>query len=444
MKNNSIRFRLLKTISIPLIIGALLVAVATYFSARHEAEEIYDAQMSQYARMLELITIKGVNAHDSPLAKINIKYTKPEALYEKSFAYRVWLDGKIVMRSNNSSGFGGYPRKLGFSDVEIASTAWRFLVIKDGPMIIEVAEDYDARLDIINKLLLSIFIPLFLLLPIAMFAIWIGLKIGLKPLQEISNAVAIRSPDALQPIDTNSTPEEIEPLVDNINNLMLKIAETIDKEKRFTSYAAHELRTPLAALKAQIQVALRHKDLTKQREMFEEVTIGLDRMNHLVEQLLTFMRVQKGEVEEGRIDISKIIQNLAKDYAPKATDKNIALNVEILPNITRQGNAEMLEVMFNNLISNAVKYTPKKGRINIKLIEPNDGEVEFEISNSCKEISKEGIKHIFDPFYRLQGEQETGAGIGLSIVKWVSDNYGWVINADYKNKMLKITCLLRG
>ncbi len=437
MKNNcSIKTRLLRILLIPLILGFVVVGFASFFNTKHEAEEIYDAQMTHFARMLELLTVRGAAIENSPINRVNVHYNASESSYEKNFAYRVWINNKLILKSLNSNSFGIFPKSEGFSDRNLNNKNWRFLVIKDGPLTVEVAEDYDARRDLINRVLASILIPLILLFPLILITVIYGLKAGLKPLAELSNTVSRRGANDLHKIDKENIPEEAAPLVDNINNLMFKVEYALEKEKRFTSYAAHELRTPLAALKAQVQVALRHKDLQKQREMFEEVTVGLDRMNHLVEQLLTFMRVQNGDVKREKVDVSKILQDLAKDYAPKATDKNIDLNVEIPPNIIEQANAEMLEVMLNNLISNAVKYTSEQGAIDIKLLELENGKYKFEISNNCKEISKEELIHIFDPFYRLQGEQETGAGIGLSIVKWVADNHNWKIDVNYDRKKL--------
>jgi signal transduction histidine kinase len=415
-----------------LVIGFSILGIASFYNTQHEAEEIYDAQMSHFARMLELLTVRGVTlVPPAPVDKFNIQYNTPQSSYEKNFAYRVWINGKPVLKSLNSTDFGDYPKEEGFSDRKLDGKDWRFLTIKDGPLTVEVAEDYEARQDLIDRVILSIFIPLIILIPLILFTVIYGLKVGLKPLSSLSNAVSRRNVEDLHPINKEDIPEEVEPLVDNLNNLMEKIEDALEKEKRFTSYAAHELRTPLAALKAQIQVALRHKDLNKQKEMFGDVTIGIDRMSHLVEQLLTLMRVQKGSIERHSFNISELLDKIVKSHKSQAKERDLNINSNISHDLNIEANSEMIEIMFNNLISNSIKYSDGKEDIKINLTEEDKG-ISFSISNPSKNISKEELQNMFEPFHRLKGETETGAGIGLSIVKWIVDAHGGEINARYK------------
>jgi len=437
MNKHSIKSRLLKILLIPLLIGFSVLGVASFYNTQHEAEEIYDAQLAHFARMLELLTVRGVTlVPPAPVDKFNIQYNTPQSSYEKNFAYRVWINGKPVLKSLHSADFGEYPEEEGFSDRELNGKDWRFLTIKDGPLTVEVAEDYEARQDLIDRVILSIFIPLIILIPFILFTVIYGLNIGLRPLSALSNAVSRRNADDLHPINKEDIPEEVEPLVDNLNNLMAKIEEALEKEKRFTSYAAHELRTPLAAIKAQIQVALRHKDLNKQKEMFNDVNIGVDRMSHLVEQLLTLMRVQKGGVEKHNFNISELLERVIKSYELQAKDKGLKINSNITNDISIEANSEMIEIMFNNLISNSIKYSDSKGNIEINLVREDEG-ISFSTSNPSKEINDEDLQNMFEPFHRLKGETETGVGIGLSIVKWIVDAHAGQINPIYKSGILE-------
>lgn len=201
---------------------------------------------------------------------------------------------------------------------------------------------------------------------------------------------------------------------------MKRTSEVLEHEKQFSNYAAHELRTPLAALKTQLQVALRTKDEDKARQQFTEMLPATERMQNLVDQLLTFVRVQRSDSTFQRLNMSELCERLLRDSASQATKMNRSLECDITPNITLHGNEEMLAAMLRNLLDNALKYTSEYGHVRL-MLNTSDKHIRLTIKDDGIGVAEKDQKRLFDSFYRAADTHAEGSGLGLAIVKWVAE-----------------------
>lgn len=420
MKRRSLRVRLIKILFIPVVLAYAIIGVASYYSAFHEAEEIYDAQLAHFARVLRALTKDEIDSHKAAEKRVLINGELRLHEYEKNFAYRVWFEGKTILYSSNAEAFGPVSVSEGFVERIIHSKRWRFFVLRDGPVTIEVAERYEIRIDLIHHILQGIFLPQLLIIPSLALIIWLGVVQGLRPLNELSELIRRRNPNNLGKIEAPFIPREIVAVVESVNDLMNRVTDVMEREKQFSNYAAHELRTPLAALKTQLQVALRSKDEAQAQEMFRELLPGIDRMQHLVEQLMLFVRVKATDNQQHSVNLTIVCQEVLKDLAPLAVHTQRTLESDLATQCMLRGNDEMLAALVRNLVSNALKFTSKGGHIQVFLEKQADC-IELRVMDDGMGIPEKDRQHIFGSFYRVAGTGTEGCGLGLAIVKWVAD-----------------------
>lgn len=417
----SLRHRLLRYIFVPLAVGMLAIGVGSYRSARHEANKIYDAQMAHFAHLLmELMRPEAAEA-DWQGARRPLDASVPAIPYAKDLAYRVWLGHRLLLESDHEAVFGATIGEPGFDDRLVSGRRMRFFTLRDVDLVIEVAEDYHARTDLLHQIAISVLLPFFFILPLLGFAIWRGLRGGLKPLDQFSTYVSRLDPDSLERVDEQlDLPTELRPFVASINRLMQRVEAVIEREKRFTGYAAHELRTPLAALKTQLQVARREKDREQRQGIYEEALEGIDRMTHLVNQLLMLLRSQKGEQDMAMIDLSELVENALAHSESAMESADLRQVPDITPHVMVKGNADMLRVAVRNMLDNATRYSPRGAMVRVELAVPFPGEFTLGVHNSGVSVSPEECARLAEPFYRGRGNLASGAGLGLAIVSWVA------------------------
>jgi len=299
--------------------------------------------------------------------------------------------------------------------------------------------------------------PLLLALPVLAILIWIVIGRGIRPLTRVADEVANRAPQHLDPLDTHAVPQEIMPLVNSLNVLFARLQQAFEHERRFTADAAHELRTPLAALKTQAQVALNASIPEQQHNALLNVVTGVDRATHLVEQMLTLARLEpRTFLESHKNNISAVeiqhadIQNLHKlaahslaEIAQTAFEKNIELSLdEMAEGSTAQvmGNADMLGILLRNLIDNAIRYTPPNGEVKVHIHTDNQ-QVILQVSDTGVGIPQAERTRVLERFYRVLGNQESGSGLGLSIVMRIAELHGATVSLDdaENNRGLKVT-----
>lgn len=415
MTTRSLRGRLLRTLMLPILGGILLVGIASCISTYHEASEIYDAEQVHFAKVLHTL-VRQIDQGEV----INIEGVERNDAYEKYITFRVWRGDRLFLQSDNVQDFGPITQAEGFTDRMIGDVRWRFYVEHEGDVTVEVAEEQEVRLDLLRHILAGIFLPQLIIIPIIAIIISFGITKGLEPVERLSELVRKRSINQLSPISTRGVPAELLPMADAINDLMRRVDDAMRIEKNFTNYAAHEMRTPIAALKTQAQVILRTQEPEKQKQLASGLLTTIDRTQRMIEQLLTYARVQHQEVELVRRPIRDLVLDEIRYIVPRAVEKDVTIDADDLQDLTAPVQDELLRLALSNLLDNAVKYIPAKGKIQV-MLDRKEGIPQLTVRDNGPGIRADDLPHVFDPFYRITGNKEAGAGLGLAIVKWACD-----------------------
>lgn len=425
VRHYSLRRRLLGLISTLVILaGVLIGGLATGFIYK-EIGEVYDAQLVQTAKLLFQLTrhelMEEGDADNIRLGNIDAGVSHA---YERKLAFRIWKDGELATESPSAGAFGAMPSPPGFSveDDDKDGRYWRNFVYvsrQDG-ITVEVAENDAVRNELILQILSSLFLPALLFVPMILFSVWWGITQSLKPMAILAEQVNERGSDDLAPLEIKKIPEEIAPFVDALNGLLKRIGEALRREREFTDNAAHELRTPLAAMKTQIQVLLR-KGIGEEDKKYglENLHASVNRATHMVEQLLAFARLQNSEIQMQPLDLSALGENVFSQFLKARKSRfNIKRNIE--PGVEISGNAEALSILVFNLLDNAAKYGPENGTIELAIAK-QDGRPFLQIEDDGPGIPEDLKEKIFERFFRVDKSAGTGSGLGLSMVRWVVD-----------------------
>lgn len=421
----SIRNRLLFLLLITIFAIWIVSTGLIYLATQHEVEELFDANLAQNAKVL-LGLLHHELADDDDDDEVEIEDYHPLHKYEKKIAFLIRTTSGYVVA--HSSGAPIFPlpaqQRANYHNYYINGYSWRVFTLKEDNIIVQTGEREDIRNELIMKIISSILILLSITLLLLAFLIWISVSRGLKPLRQLAVEITNRTPDQLQPIDIQSIPIEVEIPVNALNSLFKRLNQAFENERRFTSDAAHELRTPLAGLKTQTQVAQRAVDPKQHQQALQNVLTGLDRMSHLVVQLLLLARMDANHaMVMYPIDLQKLINQIISDLMPHALEKNIDLGVEsTISNYTIWGNEDGLYLLFRNLVDNAIRYTPNDGQVTIRFTHETEQTITVTVLDTGFGIPSEQMERVFERFYRGQSQQKvTGSGLGLSIAQRVAE-----------------------
>lgn len=284
-------------------------------------------------------------------------------------------------------------------------------------------DEYEPE-TLVEEIVERMLLPALLGLPFMAILILLAIHHGLKPLDQIAREIATRDPDRLHPVMPDRAPDEIRPLLDALNSLLGRVERTLVNERRFTADAAHELRTPLAALAIQSQVASRSTNPDERQRALEQLQLGITRAARLVEQLLTLARLDPtdGIARPLPVALDELAQEVCADHGSLALEKHIALELDASP-VRLSGNGDMLRILLRNLVDNALRYTPDGGQVCVRVGEGADGG-ELSVVDSGPGIPVEERERAFDRFHRLAGQDIEGSGLGLSIVARIAELHG--------------------
>ncbi len=449
MWKKSLKGRLTLYIVLPVMLTLLAIGGVGFHSAYNEAEDIYDAELSHLASlMLSLLRAEDqeeaarVDADKEKEEKINPDilvlssgFENMEQGQESRLDFRIWKNDDLIFQSKQASDFGEERVIAGFSNQMIKGKEWRFFVLPDSKSgyTLEVAQKSKVRMLLIDKVLATIFSPLILLLPIVLIVTWIGLRTGLKPLLAVSDAVKNRSALDLTPLPTCQSLAEIKPLVNSINGLLTNLDYALKKERRFTDFAAHELRTPITIFKTQAQTALKATDDLERRSILEAQVQAANRAANLVDQLLTLARLEHTDIPTESLSVSEIAQEVVEERLPLAEEKQIALRFERRASVSIHGNKELLKIILSNLIDNAVKYTSEHGNV-IVSVSAQDQTAILSVCDTGPGIPEDKLPYVTERFYRVyRKQQQPGAGLGLTIVKRAAEIMGATLTLRNKS-----------
>ncbi len=345
--------------------------------------------------------------------------------YEDRFQIQVWnKHHELILHSSNAPLEPLSNGKTGFSKVTFYNQPWRVFTTKpskEGHFIV-LAERYDIRTELAHRIMRDDVLIMLLAYPLLALLVWIVLGKGLSSLKRIAKEVSDRDRDYLEPVDIAKVPEEIKGLVDELNKLLIRLQEALDREKRFAGDAAHELKTPLAALKTQAQVALRTTDENRINAL-NNLIRSVDRSTHVVQQLLTLSRMGP---ENGVLDGIKSfnLRQLVADeialIAPIAIEKDIDISLQCDDdNVPVLGNPTALSILVRNLLDNGVRYTPPHSEVTISLASTEEGVI-FTVADNGPGIPEALQQRVFERFFRVLGTQQSGTGLGLAIVSQIA------------------------
>lgn len=422
--NLSIRQRLLLFITVSTLGLTLLISGLALLSAYEEIEEVYDAQLAHSAKILLQLTEKEIG--ESSNIEIELGTERPDIAhhYENKLTFRIWKDDILSTQSTQAEQFGNFTAAPGYSNENIDGDIWRFFVLIDpiSNITIEVAEQLEIRQELILKILASFWLPLFLFVPLLILIIWWVIGIALKPVILLSDEINQRESNDFSPINENLTPAEIRSLIHSMNSMLARIQSSFTREKQFTDNAAHELRTPLAAMKAQTQVLIKKSaHLPEFEEGLNDLHLSIDRATQMIEQLLELARLQSGITDMQPVDLYDVLNETVQDLYPLAKRTNVQFTLPEKAPYRINGNHHALSIMLKNVIDNAIKFSPPDTNIEI-LFREDKHHIVLTIADAGIGISGKEKDKIFERFYRVKkSSQYSGSGLGLSIVKWVSD-----------------------
>ena len=391
-----------------------------YQRAHHETDEPFDSQLTQVAETLLAIVASGEVEHF-------VKELQAHAAHQAvPIAFEIWRrDDDGARRLVASPGHRGFDTEIadGFSHHPFEGTSWRFYAAqdRDAEYHVVVGQAHAARERLAREIGLSLLLPAVLALPLMALTVWWGVGHTLRPVDRVARAVGTLDPQALAPLDdATPLPDEIAPLRAALNALIRRVNEAFDMERRFTADAAHELRTPLAALKVQAQVALRAQADHDRRHALTQMLAGVDRMTHLVEQLLTLARVdparQAGAVAP--LDPAATIGEVCEALQPLAQQQGQTLQVEAAAGCLIAANPAWLAIAMRNLVDNALRYAGEHARIEVRLTHADSG-CAITVRDDGPGVPPELRTRLTARFVRGEAEGE-GCGLGLSIVARVA------------------------
>lgn len=393
----------------------------SWVDAHNEIDELLDAQLVQVGQALLML---ATEADDDIAEEGTIKHK-----YQKNLRFQVWTrDGELLLRSADAP-TTPMATQDGFSEVVESAGKhgrWRYFSQWDRKrkLRVEVGESHHVRDELVGHIAWRLLVPALFGLPLLGAWIWLATRRGLAPLGEVARDIAGRAPTRLTPVTPAAAPAEIRPLVEAINGLFARVEAALESERQFTADAAHELRTPLAALAAQAQVAARARDDAERSHALGQLAAGTLRAARLVDQLLTLARVDSERVQRPAqaVALDRLAEEVCAAHGAQALAKDIALELDAMPTAVA-GDADLLRILLRNLVDNAIRYTPAGGRVAVTVATGGDGAT-LTVADSGPGIPEAEREQVLERFHRLAGQDIEGSGLGLSIVRRIAELHG--------------------
>lgn len=412
---NSLRTRL----SVFLLAAALLAAGITgllaYRSTLNESERLFDYQLRQTALSLR---DQGVAASFGPAG------ANEDA---PAVVVQIWtMNGAALYLSHPDAALPDRAA-LGFSDVDAGNRRWRVYSMAARNRIIQVAQPLELRRDLAAAAALRSLRPLLIFAPLMALLIWLLVDRALRPVQRLVHEVKLRDAGSLAPLPEQDLPSEVEPVAHAINSLLARLKLAFDSQRAFVADAAHELRSPLTALRLQLQLLARAKDVDTRRAAVAQLEQGVDRATRLIEQLLTAARAGPGENVQPlqAVDISELARQAVAEAWPLAEARRTALALDAPDRAIVMADPNDMRVLIRNLLDNAIRYSPEAGQVDVRLTAQR-GVLLLAVDDSGPGIAPDEREQVFQRFYRGRRDSGdgTGSGLGLAIVASIAARHG--------------------
>lgn len=432
----SIRRRLLgwSLSTLILILGA--IGIAAHFAAQHESEEIFNARLATSARVLEALVARQL---EKATVERPLVITLPAELehaaddspterghpYENKIAFQAWNeDGRLLARSASAPEEALGPFQAGFSRQSVDDKDWEVFALRSGPVWIIAAERSAVRQEMVRDLSSAVLTPLVVGGLALLLAVNFVFLFHLRPLKGLAHLIAAREPESLTTIRLPETPAELAPIVDELNALLLRVRAAFEREQRFIDSAAHEIRTPIAALQLHVHNAIQASSPQEREVCLAEAALAVRRTSRLAEQLLVFSRLAAGNDTQAHrlLSLAEVCRDVISVQERLLEDRGQSIALDACEDCLISGDPDALHRLLQNLIENASRYGESNGQIEIR-VTPSEDEVVLQVMNDGAPIPAEEIERIFTPYYRLKGHGPYGAGLGLAIVEEIATQH---------------------
>ncbi len=420
-RQRSVRRQLLILLLTAVSVAWIAAATVSFRDARHEVAEVLDAHLAQTA---SLISVQRADEDDDD-DSVDTEHAPLLHRYGRRVMFQVWKDGTTLgLHSQNSPDTPLSTVRDGFSDTTIGGSDWRVFSTWDAHtrVLVQVAEQHYERDELATSVARNFVVPLGVTLPILGLILWAAVGRATQSLTHLNQQVALRAADNLTPLDAADAPSEIGALVSNLNVLFGRVQGLIEQERRFTADAAHELRTPLAGIRAQAQVARGAAGDAERAKALDGVIAGCDRATHAVEQMLTLARLAPDAVsfQPTPVDVGAVLRGVLGELAHTALPKGTELELTGSPSASVSGDVGLLGILFRNLIDNAIRYSPAGTTVSVG-VEAHATDVRISVRDAGPGITADERANVGRRFYRPPGMKAPGSGLGLSIVQRIVD-----------------------
>ena len=427
----TLRAKLMGWLLVPLSILLVADVLGSYFAITAISDRIYDGELAEIAREL-LLHVRPVGG------KLDLELSAEEERillldqYDQVYYAVHTADGRILAGNPALPQPAARARhgEMTFTDAALDGERVRVGALYSAPptraggdeVVVEVAETLVKRHRLVETLLLGVALPQLILVLVTGALAWLGVRRGLAPLENLRQAVAARSHVDMSPVAADNVPGEVSPLVAEVNELMQRLSGVLDFQNRFIADTAHQLRTPVAGLKAHIEVALREQDLPQTRRALAHLYTSAERLSRLVSQLLSLARNEPNSVRKANfapLDLNKLAFETTTEWVTEAYKRNIDLGFEGAERpVTINGDAVRLAELINNLVDNAVRYTDDGGRVTVRISAAD--RAKLSVSDDGPKIPVAERARVFERFHRLLGTRAEGSGLGLAIVREIA------------------------
>lgn len=395
---------------------AVIGSGISFYSALRQVDDLLDHQLRQIALSID---------DGDRLAFMQAQY-RAESATEKShdFVIQTWIQGNVA-RSSRPEFDLVRATETGFSNLVLHGSTWRAYSIVYPDRTVQVSQPKKVRLEIAMQSAMRVLFPALMLTPLSWLLVGAVVRRTLKPLERVAQEAAHRDAASLEPLPVDKVPQEILPLVLSMNDLISRLDKAFQRQGQFVSDAAHELRTPVAALRLQIDNLLVNGEHHDFEERKEEMRRGAQRASRLINQLLQMARYDGNDFPASRTDVNlnALVEACVADFIPYANSREIDLGIVRSDNVVVHGNGDDIRVLIGNLIDNAVRYTQRGGRVDISVVNSN-GSVSVSVVDNGPGIPDAVLPRVFDRFFRSAGQETGGNGIGLAIVKAIAEREG--------------------
>ncbi len=442
MKQPTLTWSLFIRVAPTILIALVIIGVFAFQSAMREISHIYDAQLINDANVLWNLLQKPLEKHSFSEARqfkdLDFAMGNQLALnedvddYADAHMFRVWKDGAVAVYSTTAFRPDQPISRNGLSDVIYDGESWRTytLQIPGDRFAVEVGEKTEMRNTLVSNILLNLVIPLLILIPLIGLLLWFGIGRGLRTIHGLINHIRSRSSDDLSCIPTDGLPRDLAPLGRSVNQLMSKLDRSLTAERRFADHAAHQLRTPHAGLKLLLQMLQQSDSEAERKAIVGSLVQSNEKALRLIEQLLQAGRVSHQQVQFSRFNLYDMAASVLAELAPVIRQKRLDITLDGVEGAWVDTDEPLLRLLVENLIENAIKYTPEEGAIHVSLHDMSDTEWLLTVCDSGPGIPSEQREAVFQRFYRVGSPQEDGTGLGLAIVADVATRLSVKVSLD--------------